>query len=87
MAIEDNDGDLATQYVLARRQRPDLNPPELAEYILAKLGSDDLLRYAQEALPWAPDGADRRELALHYVQNFVLAMETDPDGDQGHVID
>lgn len=79
MGIEDNDGDLATQYVLARRQRPDLDPPELAEYILSKLSQNDLLRYAEDALPWAPHVADRQELALRYVQNFVLAMETDPD--------
>lgn len=79
MAVEDNEGDLPTQYVLARRQRPDLDPPELAKYIIARLSQDDLLRYAEEALPWAPQVADRGELALRYVQNFVLAMEADPD--------
>ena len=83
MGIEDNDGDLATQYVLARRQRPDLEVRELAGYIMAKLSRDDLLRYAQEALPWAPHVADRHELALRYVQNFVLAMEADPDSAAG----
>lgn len=83
MGIEDNDGDLATQYVLARRQRPDLNPPELAAYILSKLSQDDLLCYAEDALPWAPYVADRQELALSYVQNFVLAMEADPDETSG----
>lgn len=83
MGIEDNNGDLTTQYVLARRQRPDLDAPELAGYIIAKLSQDDLLRYAQEALPWAPHVADRQEMALRYVQNFVLAMEADPDEASG----
>ncbi len=83
MGIEDNDDDLATQYVLARRQRPDLDPPELAEYIIGKLSQDDLLRYAEIALPWATHVADRQELALRYVQNFVLAMEADPDAASG----
>lgn len=83
MSIEDNDGDLATQYVLARRQRPDLDAPELAGYLLEKLSQDDLLRYAEDALAWAPHVADRQELALQYVQNFVLAMEADPDEASG----
>ncbi|MGH3930665.1 MAG: hypothetical protein ACRDTF_11885 [Pseudonocardiaceae bacterium] len=83
MGIEDNDGDLTTQYVLARRQRPDLDPPALAKYIITKLSRDDLLRYAEEALLWAPHAADRQELALRYVQNFVLAMEADPDEASG----
>lgn len=83
MGIEDNESDLTTQYVLARRQRPDLDSPELAAYILSKLSRDDLLRYAEEALLWAPHVADRKELALRYVQNFVLAMEADPDEASG----
>jgi len=83
MGIEDNDGDLTTQYVLARRQRPDLDAAELARYILSKLSRDDLLHYAEDALAWAPHVADRQELALRYVQNFVLAMEADPDEASG----
>ena len=79
MSVEDNEGDLATQYVLARRQRPDLNVDELVKYIIARLSKDELLSYAEETPPWAPDGADRRELAVSYVRNFVLAMEADPD--------
>ena len=79
MNVEDHDGELATQYVLARRQRPDLSIAELAELILSKLSHDQLLYYAGNALAWAPHPADRRELARRYVQNFVLAMETDSD--------
>jgi hypothetical protein len=79
MSVEDYDNDLADQYVLARRWRPDLDGPELARLILSRLSEEQLLRYAEDALAWAPHPADRQELALRYVQNFVLAMETDPD--------
>jgi hypothetical protein len=80
MNVEDHDDELATQYVLARRLRPDLDGPELAELIMSRLNEEQLLRYAEDALAWAPHPGDRRELALRYVLNFVLAMETDPDG-------
>lgn len=79
MSVEDHDRALADQYVLARRLRPDLDGSELAKLIMSRLGEEQLLRCAQDALAWAPHPADRRELALHYVLNFVLAMETDPD--------
>ncbi len=78
MSVEDDD-ELATQYVLVRRLRPDLDGPELAQLIMSRLSAEQLLRYAEDALPWAPHPADRQELALRYVLNFVLAMETDPD--------
>lgn len=80
MNIDDHDDDLATQYVLARRLRPDLEGEELARLIVSRLDDDQLLDLAEDALPWAPHPTDRRELALRYVQNFVLAMESDPDG-------
>lgn len=83
MSVEEPDDDLATEYVLARRQRPDLDEHKLAEYILARLSRDQMLRYAGEALAWAPHPGDRRELALQYVHNFVLAMESDPDEAHG----
>lgn len=83
MSIEDNEGDLASQYVLARRDRPDLEPDELAEHIIAKLSRDELLSYAKDVPDWAPELGDREELARSYVRNFVLAMETDPDEDPG----
>ncbi|HEU0086357.1 MAG TPA: hypothetical protein VFQ77_01670 [Pseudonocardiaceae bacterium] len=83
MSVDDHDDDLATQYVLARRQRPDLDVPELAKVILSRLSQDQLLSYAGEALPWAPHPTDREELALNYVRNFVLAMENDSDSDPG----
>lgn len=83
MSDEDNNEDLATEYVLARRQRPELDEQELAKVILAKLSQDQLLRYAGEALAWAPHPADRQELALSYVRNFILAMETGPDEASG----
>jgi len=81
MGVEDHDSELAAEYVLARRQRPDLDPSALAEVILARLSQEQLLRYAGDALAWAPYPADRRELARSYVQNFVLAMESDSDAD------
>lgn len=79
MSVEDHDHELADQYVLARRWRPDLDGPELARLIVSRLNEEQLLRFAGDALAWAPLPADRQELALRYVQNFVLAMETDPD--------
>jgi hypothetical protein len=47
---------------------------------MSRLSEEQVLRCAQDALAWAPHPADRQELALRYVLNFVLAMETDPDG-------
>ncbi|HEY2723794.1 MAG TPA: hypothetical protein VGI84_03810 [Pseudonocardiaceae bacterium] len=81
MGVEDHDSDLATEYVLARRQRPDLDPSALTEVILSRLSEDQLLRCAGDALAWAPYPATRRELARSYVENFVLAMESDSDSD------
>ena len=80
MHIDDHDEELATQYVLVRRLRPDLEGEELARLIISRLDEDQVLNLAGEALAWASDLADRQELALRYVQNFVLAMESDPDG-------
>jgi hypothetical protein len=80
MSVEDQDDELATQYVLARRLRPDLGGGELAQLIVSRLSEDQLLHFAGDALAWAPHPTDRRELALRYIQNFVLAMESDPDG-------
>jgi hypothetical protein len=80
MHIDDHDEELATQYVLVRRLRPDLEGEELARLIISRLDEDQLLNLAGDALAWAPHPTDRQELALRYVQNFVLAMESDPDG-------
>jgi hypothetical protein len=79
MSLEDHDDALATEYVLARRLRPDLEGAELAQLIVSRLNEDQLLGLAGDALAWAPHPTDRHELALNYVQNFVLAMESDPD--------
>lgn len=77
------DDELATKYVLARRQRPDADEQQLAEVIVSRLNEDEMLRYAGDALVWEAEPAGgRRELALRFVQNFVLAMEASPD-DQG----
>lgn len=80
MDVDDHDDELATQYVLARRLRPDLDGAELARLIVSRLDEDQLLNLAGDALAWASHPTDRQELALQYVQNFVLAMESDPDG-------
>ncbi len=80
MTVEDHDVELATQYALARRLRPDLGENELAALIVSRLSEDQLLHFAGDALAWAPHPTDRQGLALRYVQNFVLAMESDPDG-------
>ncbi|MGH3769785.1 MAG: hypothetical protein ACRDRW_00015 [Pseudonocardiaceae bacterium] len=79
MSPEDHDDELATQYVLARRLRPDLDTDELARLIVSRLSEDHLLHLAGDALAWAPHPTDRQDLALRYVRNFVLAMESDPD--------
>jgi hypothetical protein len=79
MTDEDHDDELATQYVLARRLRPDLDGAGLARLIVSRLDEDQLLGLAGDALAWAPHPTDRQELALRYIENFVLAMETDPD--------
>jgi hypothetical protein len=79
MSLEDRDDELATQYVLARRLRPDLDGDGLARLIVSRLSEEQLLRLAGDALAWAPHPTDRQDLALRYVQNFVLAMESDPD--------
>ncbi|MGH3721143.1 MAG: hypothetical protein ACRDRI_20295 [Pseudonocardiaceae bacterium] len=79
MSPEDHDDELATQYVLARRLRPDLEGDALARLIISRLSEDQLLHLAGDALAWAPHPSDRRDLALRYVRNFVLAMEADPD--------
>jgi hypothetical protein len=79
MAIDDHNDDLATQYVLARRLRPDLEGQELARLIVSRLSEDQILNLAGEALTWTQHPTDREELAMRYVENFVLAMESDPD--------
>ena len=79
MSAEDHDDELATQYVLARRLRPDLDGAGLARLIVSRLNEDQLLGLAGDALAWAPHPTDREELAMHYVENFVRAMESDPD--------
>jgi hypothetical protein len=79
MNVNDHDDELVTQYVLARRLRPDLDGAELARLIVSRLDEDQLLNLAGDALAWTPHPTDRQELALRYVQNFVLAMESDPD--------
>jgi hypothetical protein len=80
MNLDDHDDDLTTQYVLARRLRPDLEGEELARLIVSRLDEEQLLNLAGAALTWAPHPTDRQELAVRYVKNFVLAMESDPDG-------
>ncbi|MGH3832537.1 MAG: hypothetical protein ACRDRS_19190 [Pseudonocardiaceae bacterium] len=79
MSSEDHDDELATQYVLARRLRPDLVGDDLARLIISRLSDDQVLHLAGDALAWAPQLSDRQDLALRYVRNFVLAMEADPD--------
>lgn len=80
MDVNSHDDELATQYVLARRLRPDLEGEALARLIISRLDEDQLLNLAGDALAWAPHPTDRQELALRYVENFVLALESDPDG-------
>lgn len=80
MDVASHDDELATQYVLARRLRPDLAGEALARLIISRLDEDQLLNLAGDALAWASHPTDRQELALRYVENFVLALESDPDG-------
>lgn len=80
MNVDDHDDELATQYVLARRLRPDLEGEALARLIVSRLDEDQLLNLAGDALAWTSHPTDRQDLALRYVHNFILAMESDPDG-------
>ena len=74
--------ELADQYVLARRWRPDLDVDGLARLIVSRLTEAQLLHFAGDALAWTSHPSSRQELALHYVRNFVLAMENDGDEDE-----
>ena len=50
MSLEDRDDELATQYVLARRLRPDLDGDGLARLIVSRLSEEQLLRLAGRTL-------------------------------------
>jgi hypothetical protein len=67
--------ELATQYAMARRTNPITDAEGIANWITDRLSEDQRLSLAQEALVWAEEPADRRELARSAVLNFVLAME------------
>lgn len=79
--MADINEELAVQYALARRARPTANVEEITERITERLGDDEHLALAEEALLWSQKPAGRRELALMAVRNFVLAMEGGPDDD------
>ncbi len=81
--MTDINEELAIQYALARRARPTADVDQIAERITERLGDDEHLALAEEALLWSQEPAGRRELALMAVRNFVLAMESDPDDDSG----
>ncbi|MCA1674631.1 MAG: hypothetical protein LC799_21380 [Actinobacteria bacterium] len=81
--MADINEELAVQYAMARRARPTATADEIAERITERLGDDEHLALAEEALLWSQEPAGRRELALMAVRNFVLAMESDPDDDPG----
>ncbi|MDQ3885533.1 MAG: hypothetical protein M3308_00590 [Actinomycetota bacterium] len=77
--MTDINEELAVQYAVVLRARPTANADEIAERIIDRLGKDEHLALAEEALLWHHEPADRRELALMAVRNFVLAMESGPD--------
>ncbi len=81
--MTDINEELAVQYALARRARPTADVDQIAERIIERLGDDEHLALAEEALLWSQEPAGRRELALMAVRNFVLAMESDPDDGPG----
>ena len=83
MIMTDINEELAVQYAVVRRVRPTANTDEIAERIVDRLGDDEHLALAQEALLWHHEPADRRDLALMAVRNFVLAMESGPDDEPG----
>lgn len=69
--------ELAIQYALARRTNPITDADGIASWITDRLTEDQRLSLAEEALVWADEPGDRRELARSAVLNFVLAMEQD----------
>ncbi len=73
--------ELSFEYAMARRQRPAADYEEIAERITDRLSDEQRLLLAADALVWADELADRRQLALRAVRNFVLAIESAPDVD------
>lgn len=81
--MTDVNEELAVEYALARRALPSADADEIALWITQRLTGDQQLALAQDALLWHHEPADRRELALMAVRNFVLAIESDPHDDPG----
>ncbi|MGH3622977.1 MAG: hypothetical protein ACRDQ5_14465 [Sciscionella sp.] len=69
--------ELAIQYALMRREYPRDDAEKIAKRVTARLDEHQRLVLAEEAMIWSDEAADREELALAAVRNFVLAMETD----------
>ena len=66
---EDHDDELATQYVLARRLRPDLDGAGLARLIVSRLNEDQLLGLAGEALAWRV-ASELLQLGFEFLQHL-----------------
>ncbi|HEV2088509.1 MAG TPA: hypothetical protein VGR21_09370 [Cryptosporangiaceae bacterium] len=73
--------ELSMEYAMARRLLPGATVDQIAERITGRLTAEQHLVLAQDTLLWHEEPADRRELALIAVRNFVLAIESDPEGD------
>jgi hypothetical protein len=70
--------ELTIQYAMARRQRPRASVEEIAELVLSRLGDEQQLILAGDAMLWNDDSSDRLDLARQTVLAYVRDVEGDP---------
>jgi hypothetical protein len=80
MSSEVNE-ELAIQYAMARRQRPLASVEEVAELMLSRLGDEEQLVLASDAMLWNDDSSDRLDLARQTVLGYIRDIETDFEAD------
>lgn len=73
--------ELTIHYAIARRQRPFASVEEIAELVLSRLGEEQQLILASDAMLWNDDAADRLDLARQTVLAYVRDVETDFEAD------
>ncbi|HEY4006540.1 MAG TPA: hypothetical protein VGM60_15335 [Pseudonocardia sp.] len=73
--------ELTIQYAMARRQRLLASAEEIAELVLSRLGDEEKLVLASDAMLWNDDSSDRLDLARQTVLAYVRDIETDFEAD------